>query len=135
MLVDSIATVVMPSSTSQSARRFRSPVKLRKDRTGSGSRSIGTATTWNVALMSTPAARRWIGANAAGADIPFVLLLAMITSKAGRKGGARIENTFLNGIAEASPVPSPQRSLDQVFLRGRSLQEVYGRSFRARRRS
>ena len=43
--VDSIATVVMPTTRSQSANWWRSPLKVRKVRTGRSSRSLGTATT------------------------------------------------------------------------------------------
>ena len=42
--VDSIATVSTPHASSQSARRCRSTVKLWNSRTGSSSRSGGTAT-------------------------------------------------------------------------------------------
>ena len=42
--VDSIATVSTPQASSQSARVLRSVVKLANSRTGSSSRSGGTAT-------------------------------------------------------------------------------------------
>src|SRR6266568_8159410 len=99
MPVDSIATVVMPQPTSQSPSALRSAVKLRNVRTGSASISAGTATTWNVAPMSIPAARRWMGVSSAGARAPFLFLLAMGASGEGPGGGRAHQNTFLNGIA------------------------------------
>jgi len=63
--VDSIATVSMPHSASQSARRSSSPVKLRNSRTGSSSRSGGTATKWLALPMSMPAALGWVRASGA----------------------------------------------------------------------
>src|SRR6516162_2049054 len=53
--VASIATLMTPHATSQSARRTRSPVKVRKDCTGQGSRSGGTATKCSADPQSMPA--------------------------------------------------------------------------------
>lgn len=50
--VDSIATVVMPTETSQLALASMSAVKLSNVRTGSSLSSGGTAATWVRAPMS-----------------------------------------------------------------------------------
>ena len=64
--VDSSATLVTRHATSQSARRCRSVVKVRKDCTGSSSRSGGTATTCVVAPQSMPAASGLMRSNTDG---------------------------------------------------------------------
>src|SRR5271166_70563 len=56
-----MATVLTPHCLNQSARRCRSPVKVPKLRTGSGSRSGPTAATCRVAPMSIAAALAWTG--------------------------------------------------------------------------
>ncbi len=54
--VASIATVSMRQASSQSTLRYRSGVSILNRRTGSGSRSTGTATWWCGAPQSIPAA-------------------------------------------------------------------------------
>src|SRR5262249_8182543 len=54
--VDSRAPVRRPQACSQAARASRSAVQVPKRRTGSGSRSAGTATQWASAPTSMPAA-------------------------------------------------------------------------------
>jgi hypothetical protein len=67
--------------------------EARNERTGSASSSAGTATTWNVDPMSTPAARRLSGASGVVFFVPFFLLLAMIASGVGgSEAGARFES-------------------------------------------
>src|SRR6058998_2828360 len=54
--VDSMATVSTPQASTQSAMAFKSTVKLANSRTGSSSRSGGTATKCDALPMSMPAA-------------------------------------------------------------------------------
>jgi len=63
--VDSMATVSIPQALSQSAMALRSAVKLANSRTGSSSRSGGTATKWDALPMSMPAALGWVIVSAA----------------------------------------------------------------------
>src|SRR5258706_1079775 len=63
--VDSIATVSTPHALSQSAMRSRSAVKLGNSRTGSSSRSGGTATKCAAVPVSRPAALGWVMLRAA----------------------------------------------------------------------
>ncbi|CAE6873442.1 hypothetical protein R69658_08266 [Paraburkholderia aspalathi] len=71
--VDSIATVSIPQALSQSAMALRSVVKLANSRTGSSSRSGGTATKWDALPMSMPAALGWVIVSAAR-DLPGLRL-------------------------------------------------------------
>src|SRR5947209_20603076 len=75
---DSMATIFMPVSSSQSANRWRSPLNVRNVRTGVSSRSPGTATTWKVEPTSMPAASGLI-VDSRPEDFPRVsLLLGMV---------------------------------------------------------
>src|SRR5689334_14723898 len=123
----------MPSASSQSASACRSPVKLRNERTDSSSRSGGTATTWNVAPISIPAACAFIDEN----DLRFDLLLIfldfsiVVSPSVKPRGGIAQKITFLNGITmTASPMPNPQPSPDHVFYRAQRHHETNGRSSR-----
>ena len=49
---------------------MRSTVKLGNSRTGSSSRSGGTATKWAALPMSMPAALGWVIVKAAARDLP-----------------------------------------------------------------
>src|SRR5204863_5562981 len=51
-----------------SASRYRSPVNAANSRTGSASRSAGTATQWEAAPTSRPAALAFTGGSAPGGD-------------------------------------------------------------------
>ena len=75
--VDSIATVSTPLALSQSANCSRSAVKLGNSRTGSSSRSGGTATKCEALPMSIPAALGWTKVSACRAfpDLKFMLRL------------------------------------------------------------
>src|SRR5271165_4423169 len=93
-----MATVLTPHCLNQSARRCRSPVKVPKLRTGSGSRSGPTAATCRVAPMSIAAALAWTG------DISMRdrLVLGIHFSAAEGGGGRRwvaLQINFLIGIA------------------------------------
>src|ERR1700674_217977 len=72
--VDSIATVSTPQALSQSARALRSTVKLGNSRTGSSSRSGGTATKWEPLPMSMPAALGCVIVSATR-DLPGLRLM------------------------------------------------------------
>ena len=77
--VDSIATVSTPQASSQSAKALRSTVKLGNSRTGSSSRSGGTATKWDALPMSMPAALGWVivsaGSGLAGLEADAAIAL------------------------------------------------------------
>src|ERR1700674_3104301 len=75
--VDSIATVSTPQVLSQSARALRSTVKLENSRTGSSSRSGGTATKWDALPISIPAALGWVIVRAARDLLGLRLILAL----------------------------------------------------------
>jgi hypothetical protein len=66
--LDSIATVSTLQAWSQSARALRSTVKLGNSRTGSSSRSGGTATKCEALPMSMPAALAWVIVSAAARE-------------------------------------------------------------------
>ena len=82
--VDSMATVSTAQASSQSARRSRSAVKLGNWRTGSSSRSGGTATKCEALPISIPAALGWVRVRACrvftGLGITLRLRLAMACS-------------------------------------------------------
>ncbi len=81
--VDSIATVLIPHCSSQSANAYRSCVNVGKQRTFSAARSAGTATKISVAPISIPAASGRITGNIALLALaPFFVLrfLAIVVS-------------------------------------------------------
>src|SRR2546422_6752414 len=118
-----MATVWMPAPGSQSANRWRSPLNVRKVRTGLSSRSPGTATTWKVEPTSMPAASGLIVDNRPE-DLPRVFLLPGMLGPPLWASGAGVapQITFLNGIAlrrHHYQVRKPPP--DHVFLRARDV--------------
>lgn len=98
--VDSMATVRIRHCCSQSASAFRSSVKLAKERTGSVSRSGGTATYISVGPISLPAASAF---SAGSPTVAFLLfLLRAISPSAMRLPGPAVRVvdscTLPNGI-------------------------------------
>src|SRR5579863_107170 len=80
-LVDSMATVFTPHCLSQSAKAYRSCVKLGNERTFSAARSHGTAKKISVAPISIPAASGRITGNMAlFALVSFLRFLAIVFS-------------------------------------------------------
>ena len=105
--VDSIATVSTPQASSQSARALRSTVKLGNSRTGSSSRSGGTATKWDALPMSMPAALGWVIVSAAR-DLPglrltlrlrWAMACSIIRCGMWRRIGYVVLLTLSNGIS------------------------------------
>ncbi len=70
----SLATVLTPHWASQSARAYKSWVKVGKKRTFSSARSAGTATNISVAPISIPAASARITGSSVLLVAPFLLL-------------------------------------------------------------
>ena len=70
-----MTTVSTRHSTSQSAKRYRSAVKAANSRTGSSTRSAGTATKWLVAPTSMPAAFRLSWDSPSGSALPLRLFI------------------------------------------------------------
>ena len=77
--VDSMTTVSTRHSTSQSAKRYRSAVKAANSRTGSSTRSAGTATKWLVAPTSMPAAFRFSWDSPSGSALLLRLFIIAST--------------------------------------------------------
>src|SRR3954467_15529606 len=107
-----MATVRTPHCLNQSARRCRSPVKVPKLRTGSGSRSGPTAAMCTVAPISIAAALEWTG------DIPVRdrLVLGINSSSAewGEEMGGATDQFPNRDRHSASPFASPQQPKDHV---------------------
>src|SRR2546426_754034 len=113
-----MATVLMPVSSSQSANRWRSPLNVRKVRTGLSSRSPGTATTWKVEPTSIPAASGLIVDNRPE-DLPRVFLLPGMLGppvSLGSRGGATDHFPKRDRLT-ASPLSSAQATPGPFFLR------------------
>lgn len=88
-LVDSIATERIPHCCSQSASACRSRVKVRKLRTGWGSRSAPIATNNSLAATSMRAAS---GCKLGNSSHRFLALFAISSSETGRMPKGRIHN-------------------------------------------
>src|SRR5262249_59057771 len=115
-----VAPVVAPVASSQSANGWRSPLKVRNVRIGCSSRSAGTATTWNVAPTSSPAALGLIVVSCPDDRARVLLLAAMLHLPCEpREQEWAQEITFLNGIAwGASPLSSAPATPGPCFLTG-----------------
>jgi hypothetical protein len=119
--VDSMATVSIRQATSQSARRCRLPVKLRKVRTASASHSGGTATTWNWAPTSIPAAPgSTVDSGSARRlfldGIGFMAWLSTVETGSG--AGTARSITFLFGIAKRHHHTQTRNSPRATFFCG-----------------
>src|SRR3954469_7335824 len=114
-----MATVLIPHSWNQSARRWRSSVKVPNVRTGSEARSGPTAATCIFDPTSMAAARGWMGDIAR--DGTGLFLPVMPASPCVGKQREELDCTgyqFPNrDHREASPLSSAQQSMDHVFLR------------------
>src|SRR6266508_544999 len=75
--VDSIATVSIPQATNQATSACKSGVKVANTRTGSASRSGGTAATISALPISRPAALGKTQANSSSARFLGVFLLGI----------------------------------------------------------
>ena len=88
--VDSMATTSTLQAASQSASACNPPVKLENSRTGSSSRSGGTATKWLALPMSIPAALGWVitrlGRGFTQLGLGFGLECAHVSSAARMEG-------------------------------------------------
>ena len=108
----------LPSS--QSANRWRSPLNVRKVRTGLSSRSPGTATTWNVEPTSMPAASGLI-VDSRPEDLPRVFLLPGMRGppvmRLGSRGGATDHFPKRDRLT-ASPLSSAQATPGPCFFTG-----------------
>ena len=74
-----MTTVSTRHSASQSAKRYRSAVKAANSRTGSSTRSAGTATKWLVAPTSMPAAFRFSRDSPSGSALLLRLFIIVST--------------------------------------------------------
>ena len=119
----SMATVLTPHSSNQSARRCRSSVKVLNVRTGSEARSGPTAATCIFAPTSIAAAPGGRGTSPVTLD-RLVLTQScqhLPASLKQREGLDCAGYQFPNrDRREASPLASAQQSMDHVFLRGSS---------------
>src|SRR3954465_10053579 len=114
-----MATVLIPHSWNQSARRWRSSVKVPNVRTGSEARSGPTAATCIFDPTSMAAARGWMGDIARDGTGLFVPVMPASPCVAKQRGGLGCAGyQFPNrDHREASPLSSAQQSMDHVFLR------------------
>ena len=107
-----MATVLTLHCLNQSARRCRSPVKVPKLRTGSGSRSGPTAATCRVAPMSIAAALAWTG----DISVRDCLILGINSSSAEwvEEMGCATDQFPNRDRRSASPFASTQQPTDHV---------------------
>src|SRR3954470_13651031 len=114
-----MATVLIPHSWNQSARRWRSSVKVPNVRTGSEARSGPTAATCIFDPTSMAAARGWmadIARDGTGLFVPVMPASPCVAKQ--REGLDCAGYQFPNrDHREASPLSSAQQSMDHVFLR------------------
>src|SRR3954451_929305 len=114
-----MATVLIPHSWNQSAKQWRSSVKVPNVRTGSEARSGQTAETCIFAPTSMAAARGWTGDIArewTGLFFPVMPASPCVGKQREELDCAGYQ--FPNrDHREASPLSSAQQSMDHVFLR------------------
>src|ERR1700686_5866027 len=113
--VDSIATLSTHQSLIQSASPFRSAVKLENSRTGSSSRSGGTATKWDALPMSMPAALGCVIVSAAR-DLPGLRLMlglrwakacSIVSYEDGAASGTSLAHSLKRDISAAAYAVTP----------------------------
>src|SRR3954462_9336212 len=125
-----MATVLIPHSWNQSARRWRSSVKVPNVRTGSEARSGPTAATCIFDPTSMAAARGWMGDIARDGTGLFVPVMPASPCVAKQREGLDCAGyQFPNrDHREASPLSSAQQSMDHVFYGIIRHQKFVGRS-------
>src|SRR5436190_2637184 len=109
--VDSIATVLIPHAWSQSAKIYRSWVKVGNDRTFSVARSAGTATKISVAPISMPAASGRITGIVALLAFPPCFRFRAITTPLSEQPAARVaQNGYSSNRDRCESNYGPQTS-------------------------
>src|SRR5215211_8698704 len=133
--VDSMATVSIPQATNQATSACKSGVNVANTRTGSASRSGGTAATISALPISRPAALGKTQANSSSSRFLGVFLLGIQAPPVAQRVKVSASpvmqiSSLLIGVVRTRvrmpPVTTSSMTGNQVAARAQSLQRVFG---------